>query len=771
MKGRIETMIPDEAPAIWISTFHSTCVRILRREIERIGFTRNFTICDYDDQLSLVKECIKELNMNDVQFAPKSVLETIGRAKDELIDPEGYLTAYGDNYYQKRIRGIYELYQNKLKRNNALDFDDIIMLTIKVFLDNEDVLKYYQNKFKYILVDEYQDTNTAQYNLITLLSGRRQNICVVGDDDQSIYGWRGANIANILGFEKDYVGARVIKLEQNYRSTKTILDAANTVIDKNVKRKRKVLWTNNESGNPIRCERANNEYNEAEYIARGIKRLRASEKTSWNDFAILYRINAQSRVLENVLIREGVPYRIIGGFKFFDRKEIKDVVAYLRLIQNTNDDLSMKRIINVPKRGIGATTVQKLENIARSGNTSLFEAAKQAGGYPELKQAQSKLALFTGMIDKLVGESPKSDAAGVFESVINTVGIVEELMREGTDEARSRIENTMELKSEILEFESNYQADDIFFRNGSDSGAYVDGDDFGAGDEAVNENGADGDRDGYGAGSGSGGGSGNSNRISGGYGSGDGMGDVKGIGLSEFLMHITLVADIDNLEEVDEKVTLMTVHSAKGLEFPVVFLAGMEEGVFPGNQSMTDSARLEEERRLCYVAITRAKKLLYITHAYSRTLFGNTKYNSLSRFIADIPPHLVEGDAQSEYPYDDISVFKQVYGYFSDNGGDAVQKKSFGGAIQAKNTGGIEQSKNTGGNMPGMGAEAQKYGGGDAVAAGMTYEIGERVRHKKYGEGTVERRIRDEGDIIIEISFTGAGQRRFIESMVNLQKL
>ena len=726
MKNRIKSLLPDESAAIWISTFHSACVRMLRRDIDRIGYAKNFVIYDADDQLSLIKECIKEKDLSDKQFVPKAVLDQIGRAKDEMISSDDMLssdemlssdkararamrrTNSADDAFYDSIREIYALYQKKLKKLNALDFDDIILMTIKMLRENDDILAYYQNKFAYVLVDEYQDTNSAQYTLISLLCGKRKNICVVGDDDQSIYGWRGANIGNILGFENDYRNAKVIKLEQNYRSTKIILSAANSVIHKNKHRKVKNLWTENDDGDAIECVKSDNERDEAAYVVRMIKTLKQERGINYNDFSVLYRINAQSRVLENIFAREGVPYRIIGGFKFFDRKEIKDIIAYLRLLQNPSDDLSFKRIINVPKRGVGAATIAKLENLASDLGLSLYETVaettREPGAFPEIKSASSKLYDFYCLLRDLIKESKDLKTADILELTLQRSGISAMYEADPSEEARSRLENLLEFKSEILDFDKNYESDDIFYYNGID-GAYSD---------AVQ--------------------------------SGDGGRSSNGAGLEEFLAHISLISDIDNYDEDNEKVSLMTMHSAKGLEYDVVFVTGVEEGIFPGLKSMSDPLRLEEERRLCYVAITRAKKRLFFTCASSRTLFGNTTYNKLSRFIEDIPDNLLSNIADNAL-------------YPSYNGNNKINKAVF---FQKQNykTPPADFILNT--------RRAAEDGAG-MYESGRVYAVGDVVGHKKYGEGRVTNRRYDGGDYIIEIEFVNAGMKRFIESMVKLR--
>ena len=742
MKTRVEALLPEVSNTIWISTFHAACVRILRRDIERIGFSRNFSILDYDDQLKLIKECISDNNLSDKMFAPKAVLEQIGRAKDETLSPADYLKMQSGDAHKAKIAHLYATYQARLKKLNALDFDDIILMTIKLFNDCSDVLAYYQNRFVHILVDEYQDTNTAQYVLISLLSAKWRNLCVVGDDDQSIYGWRGANINNILGFEKEYRDAAIIKLEQNYRSTKVILSAANSVIHKNRRRKPKSLWTGNEEGAVIGCVKSYNEHEEASFTAQALKRLRLELGIGYNEFAVLYRINAQSRAMENMLIREGVPYRIIGGYKFFDRKEIKDIIAYLRLLINPADDISFKRVINVPRRGVGAVTIAKLEDYALANDISLFEATEFAcmnrAGLPIIKSAVAKLDAFVRLIKDLTAASKHHSVADTLEFVLMQSGIYAMYENDRSEDAKARYENILELKSEIIEFEDNFEGDEIFFDEGAQA---IDG---GANNSETN-----------------------------------GMAASKPT-LSEFLMHITLISDIDNYEEDDEKVSLMTVHSAKGLEYDTVFVVGAEEGIFPGVRAMSDATQLEEERRLCYVAITRAKKRLIFSYAVSRTLFGNTTYNRLSRFVSDIPNNIISDnfddiiDRPASFSAKQSSARRRTGamggGHMSAPGGRhaAAMGGMRGAAASGKYTAGQDGFAKRGDTKADDVLDADG-GVGGAYENGRVYMVGDKVGHKKYGDGTVTNRYRDKGDYIIEIEFIDAGMKRFIESMVNLR--
>jgi DNA helicase-2/ATP-dependent DNA helicase PcrA len=671
MKERIQKLLGDISENIWVSTFHSTCVRILRRDIEKIGFNRDFVIFDSADQQTVIKDCIKELNLNEKNFPPRTVLDIIGRAKDDLIEAQDYRKMYAYDYRMGKIASIYELYQKKLKQNNALDFDDIILFTIKLFLNNPTVLEYYQKKFRYILVDEYQDTNTAQYRLVSLLAQGHRNLCVVGDDDQSIFGWRGANIGNILNFEKEFKDCKVIKLEQNYRSTQTILDAANSVIKNNAGRKRKSLWTDNRKGSKVVCYEGRNEHEEALFVASEIKRLVSSEDRRYNDFAILYRINAQSRVLEDIFMKEGIPYKIFGGLRFYDRKEIKDILAYLRVIQNPADDVALKRIINVPKRGIGNVTVGTAAKIASQRGCSIFSIISSLEDIPQLQKASSRLGSFVDMISGFRALKDDIDASDMIREVIEKSGILKELEEEKSIEAETRIENIRELISAAMEFES--------------------------------------------------------------------QNEEKGLGA--FLEHVSLVSDIDSLDEEKDNIVMMTLHSAKGLEFPVVFIVGLEEGVFPGYRSMMDEAEIEEERRLCYVGITRAKEKLYLTYAYCRTLFGNTTYNKKSRFLGEISPKLLEtNDGNARKPSGRSSIIWDAQG----NGSFKLFR----------------------GSKPFTIDELEPR-----VLDNISFYKGDVVEHKKFGVGTVTSVEKEGSDYKLEIQFENSGMKRLMASYAKLKKL
>nr|WP_246861253.1 DNA helicase PcrA [Bacillus sp. REN3] len=577
MRERIQKMMGGAADEIWISTFHSMCVRILRRDIDRLGYNRNFTILDSTDQQSVIKSILKDRNMDTKKFDPRAILGTISSAKNELITPEEYAKTAGD-YFSQQVSEVYTEYQRRLRKNNALDFDDLIMTTITLFMRVPDVLEYYQRKFQYIHVDEYQDTNRAQYMLVKLLAQRFKNLCVVGDSDQSIYRWRGADITNILSFEKDYPNAKVIMLEQNYRSTKKILLAANKVIQNNTNRKPKNLWTENPDGNKIVYYRADSEQGEAQFVIGKIQEMqRQGRKLS--DIAILYRTNAQSRVIEESFLKSNIDYSIVGGIKFYDRKEIKDILAYLRLISNPDDDISLQRIINVPKRAIGATSIDKIANFAMTHDMSMYQALEMIDMIGLSPKAAKSAAEFRDIITNYTRQQEYLSVTELVEEVLDKSGYREMLKAEKSLESQSRLENLDEFLTVTKSFEESNE------------------------DKS----------------------------------------------LVAFLTDLALVADIDRLDDEGQKktdfVTLMTLHSAKGLEFPVVFLIGMEEGVFPHSRSLMEEAEMEEERRLAYVGITRAEEELFITNAQMRTLFGRTNINPESRFIKEIPAELIEDAA------------------------------------------------------------------------------------------------------------------------------
>ncbi|MEH7223364.1 DNA helicase PcrA [Bacillus sp. JJ1566] len=643
MKERVQAILGGAAEDIWISTFHSMCVRILRRDIDRMGFSRNFSILDTTDQLSVIKNILKEKNIDPKKFDPRSILGTISSAKNELQTPDEYEKTAG-GMYEQIVSDVYKLYQKRLRKNQALDFDDLIMTTIQLFQRVPEVLEFYQRKFQYIHVDEYQDTNRAQYILVQLLASRFKNLCVVGDSDQSIYRWRGADIANILSFEKDYKHAKVILLEQNYRSTQRILKAANQVIQNNMNRKAKNLWTENDEGNKLFYYRADSESGEAQFVAGKIRELVNGGKRSYKDIAILYRTNAQSRVMEEVLLKSNINYQIVGGIKFYDRKEIKDILAYLRVISNPDDDISLARIINVPKRGIGATSIDKIANYAIAQDLSIFQALQEVEQIGLSAKITNSLREFRDLIHNWGQMQDYLSVTELVENVLEKTGYLEVLKTEKTLESQSRIENIEEFLSVTQNFEK--------------------------------------------------------------------ANDDKS--LVAFLTDLALVADIDKLDEDENDknnaVVLMTLHSAKGLEFPVVFLMGMEEGVFPHSRSLMEEAEMEEERRLAYVGITRAEEELYISNAQMRTLYGRTSMNPVSRFIAEIPEELLEDLGEQRR--------QQMRTPFSSSSSPSRQpeRKVFSRPI-AQSTGGDE----------------------------IGWKVGDKAEHKKWGIGTVVS-VKGEGE-------------------------
>ena len=574
MRERVEETIDSDVKDMWITTFHSCCVRILRKDINKIGYNRSFVIYDSPDQLTLVKDCLKELNLSDKVFEPKTVINYISDAKDKLLNPQEYKAMHRNDARMSKIADVYTLYQDRLKRNSALDFDDLIIKTVELLKKEESVLAYYRNKFKYIMVDEYQDTSKAQYELIKLLAKEHQNICVVGDDDQSIYGWRGADIRNILEFERDYTSVHVVKLEQNYRSTQVILDAANTVISNNIERKRKKLWSEQKEGEKIKIQVASDEMEEAEFVADTIGRMHRRENKAFKNFAVLYRANAQARAIEDALNRSQIPYNIYGGTKFYERKEIKDLVAYLRLLQNVQDDISLKRIINVPKRGIGLRTIEKIEDRASLKQESIFSVLLDIDTNSDIStKAKASINGFVDLIGTLIVIKEAYSVSKLIEKVLDVTGYLDELEKDKSEEAQDRIDNLKEFISIAIEFENNSEEKD----------------------------------------------------------------------LETFLTNVALTST-ESEDEENDKVSLMTIHTSKGLEFPVVFLVGMEEGLFPISRairSMVESD-IEEERRLCYVGITRAKKELYMTLTKKRTLYGKTNPSIQSRFMEELPNECIE---------------------------------------------------------------------------------------------------------------------------------
>ena len=688
MKERITNLIGENANDMWVGTFHSICVRILRRYIDRIGFNSDFVIFDTSDQKTLIKQCIKQMNLDDKIFTDRSVLAEISNAKNEMLTPMQYNLRTKGELRKQKIAEVYEMYQRKLKENNALDFDDIINYTIQILTENPDVLEYYSEKFKYVLVDEYQDTNKAQFTLITLLSGRYGNITVVGDNDQGIYSFRGADITNILNFERDFPGTKIIKLEQNYRSSKAILDAANAVIKHNEKKYEKNLWTDKEDGEKPTVARLDNEYEEANFAVEQINKLRREEYYKYSDFTVLYRMNAQSRSIEDIFRRENIPYKMIGGLKFYERKEIKDAIAYLRLIHNQADNLSLQRIINEPKRGIGQTSMEKIEKLATANNISMYEVIKNAEQYG-LNKVFLNSREFINTIEELFSKKDEMLISELLKEVLNKTGYTKALKLENTAQAESRIENLDEFLTVAMEFEE---------------------------ENAENS-------------------------------------------LAEFLESITLSSDIDGMEETEDSVTLMTLHSAKGLEFPVVFLIGMEEGLFPSYRSIGEQRELEEERRLCYVGITRAKEYLYLTCAKQRTIFGSTSCNKISRFIEEIPKELLEGAEEVIKPNKIRQEPEWKYGSKLKQGTAYVIA---GSNMQnsAKPNFGFRTAESFLNNI-----SAAKTADVDL----SQYKEGQTIYHKKFGEGIITEVSTEGDDLKLDISFEKVGHKRLMARFANLE--
>ncbi len=688
MKERVEKLIGEIAKDMWIGTFHAICVRILRRYIDRIGFESSFVIFDTTDQRAMIKNCLKDLNIDDKMFTDRSVQYEISNAKNEMLEPNQYLARANGDFRKEKIASIYELYQKRLKENNAIDFDDIINFTIKILTENPDVLEYYSEKFRYILVDEYQDTNKAQFMLVSLLAARYGNITVVGDNDQGIYSFRGADISNILNFERDFPGTKIIKLEQNYRCTGNILNVANAVIKNNEVKYEKKLWTKNEKGTLPIVNQAEDEYDEARYIVEQINHLRREEYYKYSDFAILYRMNAQSRAIEEILVREDIPYKIIGGLKFYERKEIKDIIAYLRLIHNTNDNLSLIRIINEPKRGIGKTSLDNVQKIAQQNGISMYEIIKHAEQFG-LNRVYANSRQFIETIEELRQLEGQIDISELIKETLNKTGYTKALEQENTQEAENRIENLEEFLTVAIEFEEQ-SADNT---------------------------------------------------------------------LGDFLEGITLASDVDNLEEEQDSVTLMTLHSAKGLEFPVVFLVGMEEGIFPGYKSISEPKELEEERRLCYVGITRAKNNLFLTCAKRRTIFGSTSYNSISRFIKEIPDEDIEGieeiETKKEEDFKDSS-YSWEYGKVTKT---KIEKEK----IQIKDTNTQYQFRTAESFLNALNKKGQE----DIDLS--IYKAGKRVYHKKFGEGTINYVEKEGQDLKVDITFDKVGHKRLMAKYAGLE--
>lgn len=674
MKERVNAILASGGEDVWVSTFHSMCVRILRRDVDFIGYNRNFTIIDSSEQLTLMKRILKELNIDPKKYDPRSILGTISQAKNSLQTPQDFAKMQG-SYYEEIAAKCYAAYQKELQYNQCMDFDDLIMNTIRLFEEHPDSLTYYQNKFHYIHVDEYQDTNHAQYTLVNLLAGRFRNLCVVGDADQSIYGWRGADMQNILDFEKDYPDAAVILLEQNYRSTKNILSAANQVIENNSNRKPKNLWTENKEGNKITYYRADNERDETRFIVDRMQEEIRSNHRNYGDFAILYRTNAQSRVMEETLLKANIPYKMVGGHKFYDRKEIKDILAYLNVLANPQDSISFERIVNSPKRGIGPGSIEKLRSFASLHEWPLLEAAQNVELANIGGKAGQQLGAFGEMIQEVTQMIPYLTVTELTKEVLDRSGYLEDLKIQNTLEAQARIENLEEFLTVTQEFDKQF--------------------------EQQNEEDADAPEE----------------------------------KLTVFLNDLALVSDIDNLEEDASQVTLMTLHAAKGLEFPVVFLIGLEEGVFPLSRALMEESELEEERRLAYVGITRAEEALYLTNAFSRTLYGRTQYNRPSRFVEEIDQELLEIEGMRPTPKKTPVFAKKTAAYSYKQPETAV--------VSSKSATGGEKN---------------------------SWKPGDKVKHKKWGLGTVVRVSGTSKDLELDVAFPSQGVKRLLAAFAPIEK-
>lgn len=701
MRERIDQMVGYGSESIWVCTFHSTCVRILRRYIDRLGFGTNFTIYDSDDQKTLMKDICKRLEIDTKMYKEKMFLSAISSAKDELIDPIEFETRAAGDYVKRKQAQVYREYQQALKQNNALDFDDLIMKTVELFKLDKEVLASYQDRFRYIMVDEYQDTNTAQFELIRLLALKYQNLCVVGDDDQSIYKFRGANIYNILNFEHHFPDATVIKLEQNYRSTQNILDAANAVIANNQGRKEKRLWTDNGAGDKITFEQLDTAAEEADFVARDIARRVRKGEYQYKDCAILYRTNAQSRLFEERFITANIPYKIFGGVNFYARKEVKDLLAYLKTIDNGQDDLAVRRIINIPKRGIGAASINKVALYAQEQEISFYDALCVAEQVPGLGKAAAKIRPFVLFIQSMKAKAKLLSVADLLQEVIETTGYVRELEAEGTDEAEARIENIDELISKAV--------------------------DYAEGEEAPTLNG--------------------------------------------FLENVALVADIDSFDENSDYVVLMTLHSAKGLEFPNVYLAGLEDGLFPSYMSITSDnsqAEIEEERRLAYVGITRAKKNLTITSARVRMVRGQTQYGKVSRFVREIPPELLSGKIYEpktkEEPIEQ-STFQKARKAFR-------TVPSYGGSGYGKEVGeGYGSTFRSSKATKPVYTKVENQRDFGSAGGALSYQVGDRVRHIKFGDGEVMAIVSGGRDYEVTVDFDKVGTKKMFASFAKLKKI
>ena len=677
MRERVDKIAGSEGGSVWVSTFHSTCVRILRRHIDRLGYDNNFTIYDADDQKTLIKEICRKMNIDTKKVKERALLAQISHAKDELLTPDEMEMNAGADFNQKRAAQVYREYQAALRRNNALDFDDLICKTVELFQNCGDVLQSYQERFRYIMVDEYQDTNTAQFKLVSLLASRYENLCVVGDDDQSIYRFRGANIGNILGFERVFPDAKVIRLEQNYRSTQNILNAANGVIANNTERKEKTLWTENPEGEKIHFRQFMNGYEEAEFVVGDIARRHREGTAEYHNCAVLYRTNAQSRLFEEKCLLANIPYKIVGGVNFYARKEIKDLLCYLKTVDNAADDLAVRRILNVPKRGIGATTVGRIQDYADMMNISFYDALRVAEEVPSIGRSLSKVEGFVTFIQSLKSKAQAYSVSELLEEIIDLTGYVDELKAEDTEESRARVENIDELISKTVSYEETMKAENR---------------------EAT---------------------------------------------LSGFLEEIALIADIDSVDENQDYVVLMTLHSAKGLEFPYVYLAGMEDGMFPSSMCIFsgDQSELEEERRLCYVGITRAMKELTMTSAQQRMVRGETQYNRVSRFVREIPRELVDlGHTVQEHKPKIPETKSPLNSYLQ-------MKKSFHTkAFQPQN---FKVTK----------------------ADSLDYGVGDTVRHIKFGVGIVKDIVEGGRDYEVTVDFDKVGVKKMFAAFAKLKKI
>lgn len=702
MKQRVYDLVGDDASKIWLGTFHAICVMILKRDIELLGYTRDFNIFDELDKDKIIKDILKKLNLDKDKYPANYIGYEISKCKDAMKSPNDYMLENKDDFRSEKIGQVYQIYQDTLKQNNAIDFDDIIMLTVQIFLKFPDRLKYYQDKFKYILVDEYQDTNKIQFLFISLLAKNSGSICVVGDESQSIYGFRGADISNILNFEKQFSGAKIIKLEENYRSTKTILKAANEVIKNNRSKIAKNLWTENDEGKKIEYHTSANEYEEVEYVVDKIDELCRNKKMKYSDFAVLFRTNAQARVIEDVFVRTATPYRRVGGVNFYSRKEIKDLISYLRLIQNSNDNVSLLRIINEPKRGIGDTTMDNIENQAIEANISIYEYIKNEANVKNVRCSKN-IQNFVSIIESLKEMKDNIKVSELMKQVLTLTGY-ESMLKEDNKENEIRIENLSEFIGSAEEFE----------RENADNT------------------------------------------------------------LADFLDSIALLTDVDSEEDKSiEKVTIMTMHSAKGLEFEAVFLVGMEEGLFPSKRALDEEENAEEERRLCYVAITRAKQMLFITNAIKRTLYGNTTYSTPSRFISEIPNELFEEDEKS----DELPSYKKHFGgYLNQEYANASKVAS----RKISQTDSIAKNKSKSSQVS-VGISVDKFLKNIYGTSNKTlnqdeidiskYEVGMKVKHKRFGIGTIQKIEKEGDDLKLDITFENSGFKRIMAKYTPLDIL